>query len=233
MTEFEETAIHEAGHAVVWLLEEEHIGPLGIVTALPNGESLGYVMQARHAVRDASNPRTLRALGRLHSAGFIAERIAGGGCPSGFRSDAKKLAKMVLFVDHGDRFLGESVDGAEWQLRCNWGAVEGIAALLMRLGVLTEPHGIGLARMELQKPPRPRGIDEKTLMRLLGGIENIPELAEPIRAALRGMLPPAPRTKARKTKPPRRRYTRSTASYLDPTPGIVARPRRRTGAVRR
>jgi hypothetical protein len=212
MTEFEETAIHEAGHAVVWLLEEEHLGPLGIISALPDGESLGYVMQAGHAVRDASNPRTLRALGRLHAAGFIAERIAGGGCLGGFRSDAKKLAKMVLFVDHGDRFLGESIDGAEWQLRCNWGAVEGIAALLMRLGVLGEPHGLALARMELQKPPRPRGIDEKTLMRLLGGIENIPELAAPIRAALREMQPPAPPAKARRAKSSPRTYARTGAA---------------------
>jgi hypothetical protein len=119
---------------------------------------------------------------------------------------------MVLFVDHGARFLGESVDGAEWQLRSNWGAVEDIAELLMRIGMLTEPHGIGLARMQLQKPPRPRGVDEKTLMRLLGGIEDIPELAAPIRAALREMRPPASPAKGRKTKPTRRTYERSGAA---------------------
>jgi hypothetical protein len=82
-------------------------------------------------------------------------------------------------------------------LRCNWGAVEGIAGLLMRLGTLTEPHGMELARMKLREEPMRQLVpDLETFGRLLNGIQRVPELAEPLERALREMQPPAKRAKS-------------------------------------
>ena len=60
----ERTRIHEAGHAVVWLLEEEHLGPLATVSALPHEDAAGHVRGAE-APPWPPTPRVVRARSRV------------------------------------------------------------------------------------------------------------------------------------------------------------------------
>ena len=62
--------------------------------------------------------------------------------------------------------------------------LEGVAELLSQLGELTQPYGIELVRMELQKPPRPLVPDIETLDRLVISVEKVPELAAQIEGDL-------------------------------------------------
>ena len=192
MNTLETVAYHEAGHAVIYLLEESLLGPIGVISILPDGESVGRVTSAKHATRDARNPRVLRALGRLDAAGAISERLAGSDKCCDFGSDAADLAKMASLRGRGYRFVQQSIVGAEFQLRMNWAGVEALAASLLEFGELKAPSGIELARMTLDAPPCPLGLDGKTLGRLLEGIESIPELADPTRAVLGEILLPVP-----------------------------------------
>ena len=191
----EETRIHEAGHAVVWMLEEEHLGPLRLVTAIPYGTSLGRVRGEEPDTRPLT-PRRFRASARMTAAGAVAESLAGFNTP-GFHAKgpagrdgvalaaAAWLSKLGARSKRGTRFCEEAIAGAEFQLRCNWGAVLGVADLLLRLGTLTAPYGTDLARMELEKPPRSLVPDWETLERLSLAVEHVPELREQIEAALR------------------------------------------------
>ena len=179
----EETRIHEAGHAVVWTLEEEHLGPLAIVSALPNGRAEGHVRGAEVPPWPPA-PRMIRARSRVLMAGPVAQHLAGFEV-RGFESDASHFAQMWLYLKDSERSIKEALAGAEFMLRCNWGAVEGVAELLNTLGELTQPHGIELVRMELRKPPRPLVPDFETLERLAFSVEGVPELREQIEAALR------------------------------------------------
>ena len=177
----EETRIHEAGHAVVWTLEEEHLGPLAIVTALPHGRAEGHIRGAEVPPWPPA-PRMIRARSRVLMAGLMAQKLAGFEV-RGYESDASRFAQMWLYLEK--RSIKEALAGAEFMLRCNWGAVEGVAELLRQLGELTHPHGTELVRMELRKPPRPLVPDIETLDRLVLSVEGVPELREQIEAALR------------------------------------------------
>jgi len=84
----------------------------------------------------------------------------------------------------GSRFDEEARAGAEFMLRMYWNAVEGVAELLRTLGTLTPPSGAQLIRMELRKPPRPLATDAEALMRLAGSLDQVPELAAQMEAAL-------------------------------------------------
>jgi hypothetical protein len=179
----EETRIHEAGHAVVWTLEEEHLGPLAIVSALPNGRAEGHVRGAEVPAWPPA-PRMIRARARVLMAGLMAQKLAGFEV-RGFESDASHFAGMWLYMKDSERPIKEAIAGAEFMLRCNWGAVEGVAELLGQLGELTPPSGIELVRMELRKPSRPLVPDIETLVRLADSVENVPELREQFEAGLR------------------------------------------------
>ena len=184
MKRFESVAYHEAGHFVSWLLDERLLGPIGGVSILPDEKSLGRVVQAKHATRDASDPETLRALGRLNAAGLIAERLAGSDRRCNYGSDAADLAAMASLPGRGERFIQQSIAGAEFRLRLNWAAVRALAATLLEFGELNGSSGIQLARLALDAPPQPLGLDGETLGRLLDGIGGIPELSDPIRTTL-------------------------------------------------
>jgi hypothetical protein len=194
MDEFTSITVHEAAHAVVALLEEEHVGSPQLISALPDGSSLGRVESARQSlISSMKDPRTRRAIGRRVVAGSVAEALAGGqSYLTHGGDDARKLARLDLLFDLGDRFLEESIAGAEFMLRTHWGAVEGIAGLLTRIGVLIEPHGIALARAELaRKPMRQLVPDFEGLARLLVALQHVPEFGESFKRELRAMLPPA------------------------------------------
>jgi hypothetical protein len=92
---------------------------------------------------------------------------------------------MWLYMKDSKRSIKEAIAGAEFMLRCNWGAVEGVSELLSQLGELTQPHGTELVRMELRKPPRPLVPDIDTFVQLADSVENVPELREQIETALR------------------------------------------------
>ena len=234
MTDYERTAYHEAGHATLWLLEEKHLGEPKMISAVPDDRSRGRVVPSDNHHMKTASPEGQRALGRVLSGGFVAERLAG--CPlhlEGSSGDIGYLAKVALLSKRGERFSSESMAGAELMLRSHWGAVRGIAELLMQLGTLTAPSGIELARMKLREAPRPIATGSKALLRLLGAIEHVPELADPIRAEL-GLDLAKRRTANQRAQPKRRThtrptqtstrstrtYTRSTSAYLKPIRGI-------------
>lgn len=178
----EATRIHEAGHAVVWTLEEEHLGPLAIVTAFPNGRAEGHVRGSEIPPWPPA-PRMIRARARVLMAGLTAQKLAGFD-PRGYESDASHFAQMWLYLKDPKRSIREALAGAEFMLRLHWGAVLGVADLLSELGTLTPLHGIELVRMELRKPPRPLAPDLETMVALGCSLEKVPELYEPLEAAL-------------------------------------------------
>ena len=178
----EETRIHEAGHAVVWTLEEEHLGPLEIVTALPNGRAAGHVRGAEIPPWPPT-PRMIRARARVLMAGAVAQHLAGIE-PRGYEGDVEHGGGLCLFLEDPDRSAKEAVAGAELMLRANWGAVQGVAGLLSELGELTQPHGIELVRMELRRPPRPLFPDLETFVRLADSLQDVSELRKPLEEAL-------------------------------------------------
>ena len=202
MDDYTATAIHESGHAVVWLLEEEHLGPPEMISALPDGEFRGLVASARGAAWETKNPRVVRAIARMRIAGGVARALAGDkDWHLGIRGDTRALAAMEMVHDLGERYREETIAGAELMLRTHWGAVEGIAGLLKRIGVLTEPHGIALARAELaRRPMRQLAPDFEGLARLLVALQHVPEFGEAFKEELCAMLPPAAPAKA--VRPP-------------------------------
>ncbi len=198
MDQFTATAIHEAGHAVVWLLEEKHLGPPSMITALPIEDALGRVTPADFKGWNNSSPEALRARARVFAAGAVAERLAGGNPePETYQKDLKQLARIAARPKRSERFGSEALAGAELLLRLNWGAVLGVSELLTHLGTLTEPHGMELARMKLREEPMRQLVpDFDTFGRLVSGIQRVPELAGPLEAVLREMQPPARRAKS-------------------------------------
>jgi hypothetical protein len=117
----EETRIHEAGHAVVWTLEEEHLGPLAIVTVFPNGRAKGHVRGAEIPSWPPT-PRMIRARARVLAAGAVAQNLAGIK-PRGYEGDAKHMGGMWLFLKDSKQSIREALAGAELLLRANWGAL--------------------------------------------------------------------------------------------------------------
>jgi len=212
MDEFTATSVHEAGHAVVWILEEEHLGPPAMISALPDGDFRGLVASARGAAWETKEPRVVRAIARMRVAGGVARALAGDkDWHLGIRGDTRALAAMEVVHDLGERYREETIAGAEFMLRTHWGAVEGIAGLLTRLGVLTEPHGIALARAELaRRPMRQLAPDFEGLARLVAALQGVPEFSESFKEELRAMLPPAPPAKV--VRPPDARSGRPSRS---------------------
>jgi len=198
MDQFTATAIHEAGHSVVWMLEEKHLGPPAMITALPIEDALGRVTSADSTSWNNPSPEALRARARVFCAGAVAELLAGGASqPEAARKDLKQIARMAILSKRSERFVSETLAGAELQLRLSWGAVLGVSELLTRLGVLDEPHGMELARMQLRaEPMRQLAPDWDTFTRLVGEIQRVPELAGPLEGVLRGMQPPSRRAKS-------------------------------------
>jgi hypothetical protein len=200
MSRFEQTTFHEAGHAVARMLLQEHVGPLGYVSVLPDGDSLGKVAGAPGEHKFKGWPE-LRARAIVAAAGFVAVRLAGFS-PGGAESDIAKLTKIAYFVEQPKRFLRQAVAGAEFILRCHWGGVKRLAARLRELGTLTGPTGLELARMAvLEGPLEPLDTDCETFERLILDLEGVPEIEKQVRAALEqlGLLP-----KPRKVKPARK-----------------------------
>jgi hypothetical protein len=211
------------------MLEEQYLGTPAMITALPIEDALGRVLPADSKSWSNSSPEAMRARARVFASGCVAELLAGAASkPEASRKDLRELVRMAVRSKRFERFTSEALAGAEFQLRLHWGAVLGVSELLQRLGILTEPHGLELARATLRENPMRQLVpDLDTFSRLLGEIQRVPELAEPLERALREMQPPAPPAKARQAKPTRRTYTRSSASYLHPVPGIDRRAKAR------
>jgi len=198
----EQTAIHEAGHAIVWLTEESELGPLTLVTTLPGDGSLGRVLGTEKASR-LTTPRQRRALARALAAGGIAERLDGYPTAGPEACDAEKLARVALLGENfsntspgaslvrtqrARRFIEAAEAGAELALRAQWGGVLRLRETLLSLGILTPPHGIELVRLAFEERPlRPLAPDLETLTRLLRAVERVPEITEPFRRELRGI----------------------------------------------
>ena len=96
MDQFTATAIHEAGHAIVWALQGEHLGPVGLVSVLPDADSSGRV---RGAKRDSGplTPPQLQAVGYMNAAGVRAEILAGFDPPP---EAAAKDAQNIALAQH-------------------------------------------------------------------------------------------------------------------------------------
>ena len=180
---FESTMYHEAGHAALRLLSEDIFGAPRLISALPEGDTAGYVMPSGDPVD--YTPEAIRSYGRILAAGAVAETLAGFKS-EGHQDDEEKLSKVALLARRGDGFTKECVDGAEWLLRLHWGGVKGIVeALRASSGELVAPHGIELARMALhRKPMQHLGLTLETLLRLAPSLERVPEIAGPLKAAL-------------------------------------------------
>lgn len=179
----EETAYHEAGHAVVQTLEECHIGPVASVTIIPNGEVLGAVYPAEHDVGKPT-PRKLRAAGRTAVAGVVAARLAGFASGRLGGSDLQLLASSSFLSGFDAKFVRECLMGAELQLRLHWGAVVQVAEWTRAAGTLQAPYAESLIRSALDRPPRPLMPDSEAFFRLLEGIADVPEFSSQIAAAL-------------------------------------------------
>ena len=217
----ESTAIHEAGHGVLCLLDEEILGAPIVIAALPEGDTDGRTMRGGGAPEDWSDPKVVRAFGRMLMAGAVAERLAGFPM-GGISGDVRALTDIAVTAGRGDDFREECIAGAEYMLRSNWGAVETIAGHLRTSGELYGA-AIEVARMALrEKPMRTLGLDMDTIVRLAGALEAVPEIAGPLKAACALWQPrkvhakrhAKPRVKA----PAKRGWTRPTSSYLDPDP---------------
>jgi hypothetical protein len=195
---FESTSIHEAGHAALFLLAEDIFGAPRLITALPVGDSVGFILPSGDELTDFG-PGTLRAYGRMLAAGSVAERLAGFSS-GGIGGDMKLLGEAAERAKRGEDFIRECFDGAEYLLRLHWPGVVAIAkALRAAGGTLEAPYGIDLARTELHREPkRPFELDEETIMRLSPTLLNVPELAGPIGKAIARFIPYySPRSKKR------------------------------------
>ncbi len=212
---FESTSIHEAGHAALFLLAEDIFGAPRLITALPVGDSVGFVLPSGDELTDFG-PGTLRAYGRMLAAGSVAERLAGFSS-GGIGGDMKLLGEAAELAKRGEDFIRECFDGAEYLLRLHWpGVVEIAEALRAAGGTLKAPHGIDLARTVLHREPkRPFGLDDETIMRLAPTLLNVPELAGPIEKALTKFIPyylPTLKGNARKRRGVKPESTRRKAS---------------------
>jgi hypothetical protein len=202
MSEFESTSIHEAGHAVIWMLEQEHLSPLTIVSALPLKDTLGHV-QGEDGALSQRTPRKLRAMARVLAAGGIAEKLAGLSSTGVDPADARKLAGLALIAAkllqpsvasrkvrerRAKRFREQAEAGAELMLRAYWGSVLRLAATLREFGTLAGDSGIALARLKLDGPQRPLIPDAVTFFHLCRAVARVPELAEPLVAKAREEL---------------------------------------------
>jgi hypothetical protein len=184
---FEETAIHEAGHAIVWELESEYLGAVALVSAIPYADSTGRVRGVNGASGPVT-PRRLRALGYMNAAGFIAERLAGFNTPAlAAAKDARNLAMLEHISKCGARYIDEAKAGAELMLRSHWTAVERVADYLLTLGELTPPHGVELIRMALEGPQRVLAPDMEAFLRLCIAVEDVPEFAQQIETAAQAL----------------------------------------------
>jgi hypothetical protein len=195
---FESTSIHEAGHAALFLLAEDIFGAPRLITALPVGDSVGFILPSGDELTDFG-PGTLRAYGRMLAAGSVAERLAGFSS-GGIGSDMRLLGEAAELAKRGEDFIRECFDGAEYLLRLHWPGVLAIAkALRTAGGTLKAPHGIELARTELyREPKRPFGLGTETFLRLAPSLVGVPELAGYIEKALASVIPYyAPRSKNR------------------------------------
>jgi hypothetical protein len=180
----ESTSYHEAGHAVLMLLSEDILGAPRLISALPSDDSAGRVMPGRECGEDFS-PEAVRAFGRMLAAGAIAGTLAG--FPSGGAvDDMRRLVRLGRDEGRGDGFAKECIDCAEFLLRMHWGGVVEVANILQECGgELVEPYGIELARMALErKPTRQLGLTVEALLRLAPSLEKVPEIADPLKAAL-------------------------------------------------
>jgi len=197
--EFDRTSVHEAAHTVVWLREEEHLGPPTLITALSDHDTQGRV-QGEAGMLSQPTPRKVRAIARVLAAGAIAEKLAGMGSPRMDSDDAQKIARLATHVAQGEkpsvasrqvlekRFREQAEAGAELMLRTDWGAVLRLAATLREFGTLAGDSGVTLARMQLDGPQEPLVPDVETYFQSCRSLDGVPELAEPILAGVRGEL---------------------------------------------
>lgn len=207
---FESSAFHEAGHAAVMLLSEDTIGAPTLISALAEGNRLGFVLPSNDALQDLS-PEAVRAYGRMLTAGAMAQSLAGfeeyapGFGAVGAGGDAEKLSRLARLAGRGKDFARECTDGAEWMLRLHWGGVVAIVGALRACGgALEGKTGIDYARTLLhQKPTRPLGVNMETIERLATSLVSVPEFAGPIKKAIATYYaPPAKgRANAKGAKP--------------------------------
>lgn len=182
---FKETAIHEAGHAIVWELEGKHLGPVALVSAFPDAGSTGRT-RGTNGASGPPTPRRLRSLGYMNAAGFIAERLAGFNTPGrAAAKDVRNLARLELLSKRGPRFTDEVVAGSELLLRSHWTAVERVAGYLRPLGELTQPYGVELLRMALDEPQRVLAPSIEKFAELLETVAHLPEFRQEIEAIVR------------------------------------------------
>ena len=170
----EQTAYHEAGHAVTKVLEERHIGPIREITVLPSGDALGSVRSEKIA-SDTLTPRQLRAGCRVAVAGAVAEWLAGFPWQSPGGSDMRALVRGGLLMGCKAEFVRQCLAGAELMLRLNWGAVLQVAEWVRAAGTLQAPYAESLVNLALDRPARPLLPDSETLLSLLRDLEGVPE----------------------------------------------------------
>lgn len=92
------TAYHEAGHAIVMLLEEE-CDPLHKVTIIPRGQALGATMQLPEKDQYTQSRRKLQGILAGMMGGRSAEEVIFGDITTGAQSDIKQathIARMMV-----------------------------------------------------------------------------------------------------------------------------------------
>ena len=181
----EQTAIHEAGHAILRTIEQEHIGPVLWMTVLPCEDALGLVCGAGGDLGEMT-PRKLRAAGRTAVAGVVAVELAGFNSLNRIDgTDKRALGLAALLSGQAAAFVRECRAGADLHLRANWGAVLRLADWVRSAGTLTPPYAGELVRMALEAPPRPLAPDIDTFIRLVSDLEDVPEFAQQFESAAR------------------------------------------------
>lgn len=188
MNDYEMTALHEGGHAIVWHLEGEHVGPLGLISAIPHGNAVGCVRGVGHGKLRPTH-RTLVALGRINVAGLAAELLAGHYPPEEtVEGDMQAVAELELLSGRGPQFRLDVLVGAEFLLRAHWGAVSALARWLGAEGCFPTPYADAVCRLALDEPQRPLLGDMVSLRRLLERVERVPDLSRGLQGELRAAI---------------------------------------------
>jgi hypothetical protein len=183
MSQLDQTTIHEAGHVTAWILEEEHLGPLKMATVLPSADGrIAGLVYAGDTQRKLKTERARRAYGRMLAAGDAAVRLAGfephGYKPPGAEGDADHLAALARESKHPERFTRQAIAGAEFTLRCHWGAVKRMAAALRACDTLSGTRGQEIARSAVYggPPESHQATDLDVFTRLSGELHDVPEI---------------------------------------------------------
>lgn len=97
------TAYHEAGHALMTLLQPEHTDPLHKVTIAPRGRALGYAASLPERDKYAQNKEELLARIVLALGGRVGEELTFGTQFTGVTSDLQRATDIArrMVTDYG------------------------------------------------------------------------------------------------------------------------------------